>query len=179
MKSMIEGVYLFPLGKHKDDRGWLTEIFRNDQLKTSPQMGYVSETLPLVVRGPHEHKEQTDYFAFIGPGTFHLHLWKTQEKNTHILPSYEIWEVGETNPALAVIPPGVVHAYKNISDKPGWVFNAPDQLYAGPGKLYKVDEIRHEDCEEKTYQLYEAGWTWSIGGNAANAANTADNVSES
>lgn len=141
------GAYIFPLKKHEDDRGWLIELFRNDQLLNPVEMAYVSETKPGVVRGPHEHKEQTDHFAFIGPGTFHLHLWYQSQ--------YEIWELGELNPALAIIPPGVVHAYKNISDRPGWVFNSPDKLYAGPGKLYEIDEIRHEENHSNQYRLYE------------------------
>lgn len=175
MKSRIKGVHLFPLKKREDERGWLTEIFRNDQLHSPPEMGYVSETLPGVERGPHEHEDQTDHFAFMGPGIFHLHLWDGRFfPSSNSLPSYEVWEVGETNPVLAIVPPGVVHAYKNISEKPGWVFNMPDQLYAGPGKLYEVDEVRHENNAENKFSLYKSGWAWSVGGNAADTVDSKD-----
>ena len=53
--------------------------------------------------------------------------------------------VGESNRQAVIVPPGVVHAYKNIGSTPGWVFNAPNRLYAGPGKRSPVDEIRHEE----------------------------------
>jgi dTDP-4-dehydrorhamnose 3,5-epimerase len=52
-----------------------------------------------------------------------------------------------------IVPPGVVHGYRNVSDRSGWVFNAPNRLYAGPGKRDAVDEIRHEDCEHSPYRL--------------------------
>ena len=78
--------------KREDDRGWLIEVFRNDQLHSPPVMGYVSETLSGVERGPHEHEDQTDHFSFIGPGTFHLHLWENRTcGKTDRLPHYEIW----------------------------------------------------------------------------------------
>lgn len=152
------GCYIFSVNKHTDDRGWLIELFRNDLMSHPPKMAYVSETNAGVVRGPHEHKEQTDNFVFVGPGNFDLHLWNVKLK------VYEIFRVGIDNPVLVVVPPNVVHAYKNVSAIPGWVFNAPDKLYSGPGKLYDVDEIRHEDnCNESIYNfnLYRKdGWEY-------------------
>ena len=43
-----------------------------------PVMTYISQTLPGVARGPHEHLDQTDGFAFIGPSDFKLYLWDTR-----------------------------------------------------------------------------------------------------
>jgi dTDP-4-dehydrorhamnose 3,5-epimerase len=51
------------------------------------------------------------------------------------------------------VPPGVVHAYKNIGQDNGIVFNAPNRLYAGEGKKTQVDEIRHEEAEGSLYSL--------------------------
>jgi dTDP-4-dehydrorhamnose 3,5-epimerase len=61
--------------------------------------------------------------------------------------------VGESNRQCAIVPPGVVHAYKNVGQTSGWVFNAPNRLYAGPGKREPVDEIRHEDQAGSAYRL--------------------------
>jgi len=44
-----------------------------------------------------------------------------------------------------IVPPGVVHAYKNIGEVEGLVFNAPDRLYRGPGRVEEPDEIRYEE----------------------------------
>ena len=73
----IDGVVFRPLSAYRDRRGWLTELYREDELAAAlrPVMAYVSETLPGVARGPHEHVDQTDYFAFLGPGEFRLYLW--------------------------------------------------------------------------------------------------------
>lgn len=143
LKTNIEGVVFFDLPKFQDDRGWLTELFRSDCLEFNnlPQMAYVSQTLPGVVRGPHEHRQQSDLFCFIGPGDFELILWEKLSNGSY----EERYTLGESKPAAVIVPPGVVHAYKNVSAYPGIVFNAPNKLFAGPGRCYPVDEIRHEN----------------------------------
>jgi dTDP-4-dehydrorhamnose 3,5-epimerase len=54
---------------------------------------------------------------------------------------------------LLIIPPGVVHAYRNVGSEPGLVFNCPNRLYRGPGKKEPVDEIRHEDRPDNLFRL--------------------------
>jgi len=154
-EGAIEGVSCKPLKAHRDFRGWLIELFRTDELDSAehrPAMAYVSETLPGVVRGPHEHKEQTDYFAFLGPGEFVLYLWDARPES----PTYgRRWKiaVGASNPQAIIVPPGVVHAYKNVGQTPGWVFNAPNRLYGGEGRCEPVDEIRYEDLPHSPYLI--------------------------
>ncbi len=65
----IDGVVIRDLACYRDDRGWLIELYRNDELslENHPRMAYVSETEPGITRGPHEHHDQSDCFAFIGP----------------------------------------------------------------------------------------------------------------
>jgi dTDP-4-dehydrorhamnose 3,5-epimerase len=150
----IDGVVLREISLHQDRRGWLAELFREDDLPAEqrPAMAYVSETLPGIARGPHEHAEQADYFAFLGPGEFMLYLWDARPgsatRGNRIKAA-----VGESNRQSVVVPPGVIHAYKNVGAVPGWVFNAPNRLYAGPGRRDPVDEIRHEDQAESPYQF--------------------------
>ena len=108
--------------------------------------------MPGVTRGPHEHREQSDFFVFFGPGDFKLYLWDSRRDS----PSYKCVQtlvVGESNPQAVLVPPGVVHAYKNISAVPGLVFNAPNRLYAGWGRAEPVDEIRHEDEADSPYVI--------------------------
>jgi dTDP-4-dehydrorhamnose 3,5-epimerase len=150
----IEGVQFRDIARHQDARGWLMELFREDELSADeqPVMAYVSETKPGVVRGPHEHVQQTDYFAFVGPGTFDVHLWDSRP-NSPTYGNYLRRQAGEDEPLVVIVPPGVVHAYRNVSDGGGWVFNAPNRLYAGVGKRGPVDEIRHEDHEQSPYRV--------------------------
>jgi dTDP-4-dehydrorhamnose 3,5-epimerase len=150
----IEGVVIRPLKFFNDKRGWLAEIFRHDELDQDrwPVMMYVSSTLPGVARGPHEHVDQTDGFAFIGPSDFRLFLWDTRP-NSPTRGHRTVVTVGASNPAAAWIPPGVVHAYRNVGDISGLVFNAPNRLYAGRGKKEPVDEIRHEDADPRKFPM--------------------------
>lgn len=153
-RGPIDGVILKPLKRYRDPRGWLVELYRNDELSAGdrPVMGYVSETLPGVARGPHEHVEQSDYFAFLGPGDFQLYLWDARQSSATFR-HRQTMVVGESNPQAVLIPPGVVHAYKNIGERTGWVINCPNRLYAGEGRKEPVDEIRHEDEAETLYVL--------------------------
>ena len=150
----IDGVVFQPLSSHKDHRGWLMELYREDGLPAEqhPVMAYLSETLPDVARGPHEHADQTDYFAFIGPGEFLLYLWDARADSPTRGHRIKV-AVGQSNKQCVIVPPGVVHAYKNVGAAAAWVFNAPNRLYAGPGKRSLVDEIRHEDRPDSPYRL--------------------------
>jgi dTDP-4-dehydrorhamnose 3,5-epimerase len=150
----IDGVTFRPLAPHKDHRGWLIELYREDELPAGqhPVMAYVSETLPGVARGPHEHRDQTDYFAFLGPGEFLLYLWDARAASPTRGHCVRV-ALGESNRQCVVVPPGVVHAYKNVGQTPGWVFNGPNRLFAGAGKREPIDEIRHEDAAESAYRL--------------------------
>jgi len=148
----IDGVEVVPLRFHHDARGWLVEVYRQDEIGVRPLMTYVSQTRPGVARGPHEHREQADVFAFMGPSTFRIYLWDgRQDSRTH--GHHMRFEAGESWPARVVVPPGVVHAYKNIGERDGIVVNCPDRLYAGQGRREPVDEIRWEDDPSGRYRL--------------------------
>jgi dTDP-4-dehydrorhamnose 3,5-epimerase len=144
-RGKIDGVVIRPLVKFIDERGWLTEVYRNDDLSEPylPVMAYVSMTQPGVVRGPHEHADQADLFAFIGPSNFKVYLWDNR-KNSPTYMCRQTLYAGEDAPMSVLIPPGVVHAYKNVGGKLGMVVNNPNRLFAGKGKKDPVDEIRHE-----------------------------------
>ncbi|MDP2709059.1 MAG: dTDP-4-dehydrorhamnose 3,5-epimerase family protein [bacterium] len=149
---MIEGVIIKKIQKNEDPRGWLGEFWRGDEVKFSPAMGYVSLTKPGVIRGPHEHKFQSDAFVFMGPGNFELHLWDNRPAGG-TSGEYVKLEAGENNPLLIIVPPGVVHGYKCIGDKDGWCINLPDKLYRGEGKGEGADEIRWEDETEGKFKI--------------------------
>jgi dTDP-4-dehydrorhamnose 3,5-epimerase len=149
----INGVISRNLTKHNDQRGWLTEVFRDDELENfDPVMCYVSMTLPGICRGPHEHREQTDYFVFTGTGTFEIRLWDNRDMSA-TYGNHQTLRGGEENPLCVIVPPGVVHGYKNISDVPGLVINCPDRLFAGRHRSEPVDEIRHEEEQGTSFQM--------------------------
>lgn len=153
-KGHIDGVVVRTLTKHVDDRGWLVELFRQDEVEAQymPVMGYISMTQQGVARGPHEHLDQADYFAFLGPSNFKIYLWDNRPGS----PTYKARQIlfaGEDAPTSIIIPAGVVHAYKNVGGTTGMVVNTPNRLFAGHGKKDRVDEIRYEDDPDTPFRL--------------------------
>lgn len=148
----MEGVIVKELNKFADQRGWLAEIFRQDETEFTPQMGYVSVTKPGVIRGPHEHKDQSDCFIFLGPGTFEVHLWDRRVGST-TEGEHLVITAGEAKPSMVIVPPGVVHGYKCTSEQDGYCINLPDRLYRGENKKNEVDEIRWEIDPASPYKI--------------------------
>lgn len=170
----LPGVYTRRLFAHKDARGSLTELMRVDDMPENwpvpkhgiiappPAMAYLSWSEVNQVRGPHEHREQFDYFIFAGPGAFELYLWdnrKPPDADGLYASSYltvgEEYRTGVRTTAV-VVPPGVVHGYKCIMGDPGWgglVINLPTHLYQGWDKREEVDEIRHENDPDSPFKI--------------------------
>lgn len=149
----IDGCEIRLLEPFRDERGWLAEFFRRDELPEAlhPAMGYLSLTHPGIARGPHEHADQTDLFLFFS-GTFRMYLWDARaESPTYGRRMRE--DLGEARRAAVLIPPGVVHAYLNVGRADAYIVNCPNRLYAGPGKREPVDEIRHEDRADSPFVL--------------------------
>lgn len=151
--GVVSGIIWKPVPMHHDSRGWLCEVYRQDEVGADmqPAMAYVSETLPGATRGPHEHLQQTDRFCFYGPSVFHLYLWDNRPESPTYL-CHEIAILGKEGPMTVVIPPGVVHAYRNVGKVGGLVMNCPNRLYRGEGKSDPVDEVRHEDDPHSVFQ---------------------------
>ena len=150
----IKDVVVRPLRKFNDERGWLCELFRNDELASEfhPVMSYISSTNPGVTRGPHDHVDQADLFCFLGPSNFKLRLWD----NRAVSPTYRkvmTLIVGEDNPQAVIIPKGVVHAYQNVGATDGIVINCPNRLYMGEQRQEKIDEVRHEDDPATIFRM--------------------------
>jgi dTDP-4-dehydrorhamnose 3,5-epimerase len=150
----IAGVLVRDLRKFHDERGWLAELFRQDEMTSEfyPVMAYLSSSRPGARRGPHEHVNQADCFCFIGPSNFKLRMWDRRADSqtfNHVMTLI----VGEDNPKSVLIPLGVVHAYQNVGSRDGIVINCPNRLYKGEKKTEAVDEIRHEDDPDTIFTM--------------------------
>jgi dTDP-4-dehydrorhamnose 3,5-epimerase len=153
-RGAIQGVTVRDLRKYVDERGWLAELFRHDELTEEfyPQMAYISQSHPRTQRGPHEHIDQADFFCFIGPSNFKMRLWDNRtdsETYRHVMTLF----VGEDNPKSVLVPKGVVHAYRNLGPGLGIVINFPNRLFMGTNRSQEVDEIRHEDDPQTIFRL--------------------------
>lgn len=150
----IDGVIIRKVSPFADDRGWLMEIFRSDELdgEYSPAMAYISLTRPGVARGPHEHVEQADLFCFAGPSDFRVYLWDNRQGSSTFRKRM-VLTAGASDPAVVIIPRKVVHAYRNIGKTDGFVINCPNRLYRGEGRGEEVDEVRYEDDPSSPFRL--------------------------
>ena len=154
-KGKIKDVVIYPLKKFVDERGWLAELFRHDELEEEfyPAMAYISVTEPNVQRGPHEHANQADLFCFIGTGNFKLRLWDNRADSPTFRNVMTMF-VGADNPQAVIIPKGIIHAYKNVSTtEKGVMINCPNRLFMGENKNEQIDEIRHEDDPETIFRI--------------------------
>jgi len=154
-KGKIEGVIIKKLVKFSDERGFLIEIFRKDNLPDIllPVMSLVSYTKPGIVRGPNEHSKQNDIFCFFGPGDFKIKLWDNR-KESKTYGNYMEFFAGKENQIVFTVPFGVVHGYKNISQsEDGMVISYADKLYKGWDKKEPVDKIRYDTGEPSPFNI--------------------------
>ncbi|MCR4280163.1 MAG: sugar nucleotide-binding protein [Candidatus Komeilibacteria bacterium] len=128
-----------------DDRGLVCELWRSDdmgrmveQSDLRPQMAYWSLTKPLVMRGPHAHESQTDWFVcWQSRMVYQFYNPETDEMKYFISTADKVYRI-------KVAPP-IIHSYRNTELRIVMTGNFPTALYAGQEKKEAVDEIRHED----------------------------------
>ncbi len=150
----IADIAIKPINVFHDQRGWLSEIFRSDELPASiiPAMAYISVTRPGMARGPHVHVKQTDIFCFMGPGGLEIRMWDNRSESA----TYGIRQTltaSGTNRFILILPPGIVHGYRNISQEDSMIINCPNMLYAGRGRKEMIDEIRYENMENPPFDM--------------------------
>lgn len=135
---MIDGVKIKRLRFIPDERGHLMEILRSDDEEFADDFGqcYITMAYPGVVKGWHYHKEQTDRFCVVA-GMGKVALYDGRDDSTTKGEVNEFF-IGEANPCLLVIPPGVVHGMKAIGRKACYLLNIPDKVY----DYDKPDEYR-------------------------------------
>jgi len=126
--NLIDGVIVRPLKKNADERGFLMEILRSDwQGFEKFGQSYVSLNYPGVIRAWHYHKKQTDYFVCVS-GMIKVPLYDAREGSNTYRQINEFL-MGDDNPLMVKIPPGVYHGYKTVGVKPSLLVNFPTELY--------------------------------------------------
>ncbi len=125
---MIEGVKVKKLKVLADERGFVMEMLRDDD-EFFQKFGqvYLSVVYPGVVKGWHYHKKQTDHFVIV-KGMAKVALFDRREGSPTCGQVNEFF-MGERNPMLLVIPPGVYHGMKGIGAEPAYLVNIPTEHY--------------------------------------------------
>jgi len=122
-----------------DERGRLMEIMRRDDpFFTGFGQVYLSTVHPGVVKAWHYHNIQEDRFTCV-KGMVKAVLYDDREGSPTRGALNEIY-IGEHKPCLVVIPPGVYHGWKCISECEAYVINIPSEPYnySDPDE-YRVD----------------------------------------
>ncbi|MFQ6093233.1 MAG: dTDP-4-dehydrorhamnose 3,5-epimerase family protein [bacterium] len=125
---MIHGVRTKKLKVIADERGRVMEILRSDdELFTTVGQIYMSTTYPQVVKAWHLHTIQTDNIAVV-KGMLKLVLYDPRE-NSPTRGEVDEFFIGEHNPTLIQIPPGLYHGWKCIGSLEAVVINCPTEVY--------------------------------------------------
>ena len=128
MGKSIKGVVLKNLRVIPDERGWLMEILRCDDplFKKFGQL-YLTTAYPGVVKAWHYHKKQTDNFTCIR-GMMKVALYDARTESATYETLMELY-VGEKNPVLISVPPGIFHGFKAIGTDTAYFLNVPTLSY--------------------------------------------------
>lgn len=135
--TLIDGVKTRALRRVPDERGFLTEMLRNDweEFERFGQ-AYITAAYPGVVKGWHYHKKQTDHFVGV-IGMSKVVLFDSRD-NSPTKGLINEFFIGEQNPMLVKIPPLVIHGYKPVGDRMSAIVNFPTELF----NYQEPDEFR-------------------------------------
>jgi len=95
------------LEKHIDERGWLLEILRDDEIEEEIKQVYYSTSKPGIIRGNHFHKRKVEWFSVV-KGKAKLILEDNESKKREEL------VLSDDEPTIVKITPNVSHAIQNI-----------------------------------------------------------------
>jgi dTDP-4-dehydrorhamnose 3,5-epimerase len=108
--ALPPGVSLTGLNVHRDERGWLTELFRNNW-EAAPDACQWNASLsePNVLRGVHVHHRHHDYLVVL-QGRLSIGLYDARPQSPTFRAGQLVELAGE-QPTAITIPPGVLHGF--------------------------------------------------------------------
>ena len=128
MESSIQDVHTKKLRIVSDERGWLMEILRcDDEIFKKFGQVYLTTAYPGVVKAWHYHKKQVDNFTCVH-GTMKVALYDARPDSPTCKALMELF-VGERNPILIQVPPGVYHGFKAIGNETAYFVSIPTLPY--------------------------------------------------
>ncbi len=154
VEGEIQGVVFKLLQVYWDTRGGVTELFRADELSPEchPEMATASWTEPGVVRGPHEHTDQSNFLVFIGAQPFEVILWDNRPDSPtyrHMLRRI----LSGNEPMSVLVPPRVVHTFLNLGQATGLSLNFPNRLFEGHQRRGMDNVVRHEHDANSPFRV--------------------------
>lgn len=150
-KSFIEGVKVKTLKRWFDASGDLTEIIKEGE-ETFINVKQSNHTVCShgIIKAFHYHKKQTDVW-YCPIGLIQVILYDAR-KESKSFGQTNVFFLGERNPLVLLIPKGVAHGYRVLSEKPAHLIYFTDQAY----NASDPDEIRIPFDDKKI------GFDWTI-----------------
>jgi len=147
---MIQGVRVIPLEPHVDDRGYLIEILRatDDHFTRFGQVYLVGDVARGTIRAFNKHHLLWDFF-FISHGSAKFAL-RDDRADSPTYGDMMTVVIGERNPSLIVVPPGVYHGWMALEDDTQMISIAsevynrqqPDEVRVPPDSFGYVWEVK-------------------------------------
>jgi len=147
---MIEGLKVVPLVAHMDDRGYLIEILRSvdPHFTKFGQVYLVGDMARGTIRAFHKHEVLWDWF-FITHGSAKFAFRDDRPES----PTYQEMQticMGNRNPGLIIVPPGVYHGWMSLEDDTQMISIAsevynrekPDEVRVPPDSFGYVWEVK-------------------------------------
>jgi dTDP-4-dehydrorhamnose 3,5-epimerase len=111
----IDGVEVYQLQPHVDDRGSFVEVFRASWASVSPVQWNVGRAAAGTLRGVHVHVRHTDYVT-MASGRMTLGLQDVRPGSATYGEAATV-ELDAASPVGVTVPPGVAHGF--LSLEPG------------------------------------------------------------
>jgi len=146
----FEGVVFNKLVRNCDDRGFFSEIVRDDEnlVERFGQMS-VSKTNAGVIKAFHYHKYQDDIW-FFPSGNVRAVLYDQREDSE----SYGLFKeyfMGEDNPSVLIIPKGVAHGYQVLGNEPATIVYSATKAF------------NHAEPDEGRIPYDSVDFDWRVG----------------
>jgi dTDP-4-dehydrorhamnose 3,5-epimerase len=107
---VIDGVEVYPLRPHEDERGWFVELMRSSNLPKPVKQSNLVFSRQGVIRGLHYHERgQSDLFACLS-GMVRIVVLDRETGETFTL------DIGDDNPVTVFVPGIHAHGYEALTD---------------------------------------------------------------
>ncbi|MFQ5830438.1 MAG: hypothetical protein ACE5JD_14965 [Candidatus Methylomirabilia bacterium] len=120
----MEGVWVRPLDRKEDARGWLLKFLMRPDLTGREAFGeiYIISALPGVARANHYHRRTTEWFCLLR-GEAKLALCSVENGDRLEL------ALRAEAPRVVQVSPGIAHAVQNVGEGPMELLAYADEPY--------------------------------------------------
>lgn len=132
----MDQVEVIPRKVFLDDRGWLFEMARLQEMGIPAKQITVSHIFPGAIKAFHKHEIQTDWVVCV-QGNVKLITFPDTGDAT-LPPEIKITCFGEKNPAMVKIPPGNYHGYTTLGSQAATIIYITNEVY-NPNDEYRLD----------------------------------------